>query len=77
MSYFMMVPVYPVKEACEELARREGRARPYKKQTISYLIRKFRPEVLKVGNQYLLTDCDIDAFLRLKGTLGRPKKLDI
>ena len=74
MSYFMMVTVYSLKEAGEELARRASASKPYTKQYLSYLIGKFRPEVIKMGNQYLLTDCDLDAFLRLKGTRGRPKK---
>jgi len=74
MPYFMMVPVYPIKEACKALADREGRTKPYTKQTLSDLIRKFRPEVIKVGNQYLLTEYDLEAFLRLKRPRGRPKK---
>ena len=75
MAHFLMVTVYSMKEAGEQLAKLVGRDEPYTKQYISYLIKKHRPEVIEVGNQYLITDYDLKAFKRLRKQPGRPKNI--
>lgn len=59
MPVFIALPMYPVIEVCEKLAQLKGRHK-YARQQVDELIKKKLPMAQKIGNRYLLTDCEIE-----------------
>lgn len=76
MPRLIMVPVYDITEVCDELAKRMGRAEPYKPKTIYYFIKQHKPSLEKAGKHYFFTEADLDFLAKSikEQKRGRPKK---
>lgn len=73
MPRLIMIQVYDIQEACQELADRVGRTEPYSPKTIYYFIKQHIPELQKAGKHYFLTEADLDLLARARKPPGRPR----
>ena len=60
MPILIALTMYDVDDVCNELARRTGKLRPYKRQRVDFLIKKKLPTAQKIGNRYLLTEVELE-----------------
>ncbi len=72
MPVLIAVPMYPVSEVCEVLAKRKKRGRKYFRQQVDAWINKWLPTAGKFGNQYMLTDTEIE-YLAEHIRVNKPK----
>jgi hypothetical protein len=62
MPILLALPVYPMKEICDKLAKSKGR-KTYSRQRAALLIKEHIPTAQKIGNRYFLTDNEINLLV--------------
>lgn len=74
MPRLIMLMVYSIEEACNDLAQRVGRPNSYSRQRIYQLIHTYRPSLEKAGKRFFLTEADLDFLAKSIKRGGRPKR---